>query len=692
MRRSVLLFLLYSVLASLVLSLSGCGGGDDPNEQDAKISTVTVGPASISLNKGDVFQPTAAAKNAAGTTIVTDFTFSLDPSCASSAASCMVSTSPAGLLCAGKWDANFIVCSPSTASGTATLTATAGGINGTAKIFVHEKVDFVQAFAGGTGCISSKDTQQFSAKAFSRDLAVCTALGATVPCELPAASLGPFTWVSNDSAIVSVDNTAEKSGLATATLPGRTSVFASLSTVNSPSFAFDTCPVKSIQVTLKDSTNTSFTSDKAATTNLVAVVKDSKDKTLDAPPLVWNSTESFAVSVTGQSNLANAIATAANPGASLIEASCSPPNCNRNLTPVYGNPILGKVNGTAAGTVYVAGKESTQLVPIEVGTNTAGTAVTLPRLPNSIAVTRQGTRLALGSTAGGTMLVETTANTVSSLSTTATVLGFTPDSLVLVLMDTGAKIVYFYEISSAKFNGGYVIDPILTNFDATVDGTNVWAVNGTNKLYRLGSTSATIVNLAAPADDLAFLASGPLAYLAGGAGAGISVRATCTTEELETQVASGPKLVAAIPNGSGAVIADSTSLVVLHNANVNGGCPATVAQSRTAVPLGLPAGYTVKQVLVTPDSSKAIVSTDKGLVIVNLSTFAKTNVALGGSATGTFTGGVTLDSKLFYVGGDDGTVHRIDLSNNTDAQQIAVGLKKADNSATVPDLVVVRNK
>ena len=210
-------------------------------------------------------------------------------------------------------------------------------------------------------------------------------------------------------------------------------------------------------------------------------------------------------------------------------------------------------------------------------------------------------------------------------------------------------------------------------------------------ISRYFSTGFGIENVTTSALDIAVGGGGSLVYLAGGTSAGIDVRAVCDASEVDTEAATtNPKLVTAIPNGTGAVAVDDTSLVVLHDANISSACPPVVTESRTAVALPLAAGFIARQVLVTPDSLKALVSTDKGLVVVRLDTLVATKV----TTAGTFTGGVTLDSKAAYFGADDGSVHHIDLTPTTpsDGAPIAVNLKKADNSAALPNLVVVRNK
>src|SRR6266498_2574707 len=109
MRRSVPRLLLISVLIMIVtLGLSSCGGGGGSS---STITKVTISPANVSLNRGDVRAVTATATDKNDATVGGDVTWTSDNSN-------LLSVSTAGLLCAGKWDANFIVCTPATSDGT----------------------------------------------------------------------------------------------------------------------------------------------------------------------------------------------------------------------------------------------------------------------------------------------------------------------------------------------------------------------------------------------------------------------------------------------------------------------------------------------------------------------------------------------------------------------------------------------
>ena len=135
MRRSQTRFAFVAFLLScVVLSLPSCGGSNA-----GKVVSITLSPSPVSVAYGQSnITLTAAAVNAENGTVSTTFTFS-----SSNAAA--ISISPAGLICGGSWDANFVTCSPpvNRTPQSATITVTAQNVTQTVQAYVHEKVDSV---------------------------------------------------------------------------------------------------------------------------------------------------------------------------------------------------------------------------------------------------------------------------------------------------------------------------------------------------------------------------------------------------------------------------------------------------------------------------------------------------------------------------------------------------------------------
>src|SRR5262249_10784180 len=210
--------------------LGGCGGGSSNN----KIVAVTVTPSSLTLVSGEVTQLIVSATNSAGTAVTANATFS-------SSNTNLVTVSPpsgtsvGGSVCAGIWDANFVVCKGTDGSGnplvgTATITVTAGGVTRSVTVTVHLPISAI-VIDPMTGCTSIAQTQQFTPHACS---AVATPHDPGPPCG-PAAKeitslVGTFTWQMTDVSVGTIDG----NGLVTSVAPGASGVIARIGNVSSP--------------------------------------------------------------------------------------------------------------------------------------------------------------------------------------------------------------------------------------------------------------------------------------------------------------------------------------------------------------------------------------------------------------------------------------------------------------------------
>jgi len=219
-------------------------------------------------------------------------------------------------------------------------------------------------------------------------------------------------------------------------------------------------------------------------------------------------------------------------------------------------------------------------------------------------------------------------------------------------------------------------------------GFNEW-VTGTTFGFGLANAFSGTTTLANTANALDIIAQGGLTYITSASGHQIYVYSTCNQTQSQVLSAISPTLIKAIPNGTGAVAVDSPNIDVISTASMLSlGCPITTQSTINTYPLN-PDPFTAQQLLMSPDSSRAwIVSNLPTVLSFSLSTLTPTAINLAGGATA-FNGGVTLDSQHVYVGGSDGTVHRIDSSTLSDIAQIAVGLKNTSGGATTPNLVCV---
>ncbi len=171
----------------------------------------------------------------------------------------------------------------------------------------------------------------------------------------------------------------------------------------------------------------------------------------------------------------------------------------------------------------------------------------------------------------------------------------------------------------------------------------------------------------------------------------IDVRTTCNQSAWQTLSAAAPTLVAHLPNGNGAVAADSPGIDVVTTGTIPSGCPPKPQSTVTTYNLGL-GSFTANQMFVSPDSSRAFILSNLPQVIgLNLTSLTPFSISLTNGAV-PLSGGIMIDGTFVYVGGSDGNVHAINVSNGTDSAQIAPGLKDPGGNAVNPDLVLVLPK
>ncbi len=485
------------------------------------------------------------------------------------------------------------------------------------------------------------------------------------------------------------------SGVMTAQAPGSTSVFASVSGVNSVGTAYTTCPVTYILVHDASSQNTTFTLNPAGTQSLTADVYDSTG-TYIQPVLTWGSSSTATATVaTGTSGNNPATVTAVAGGTAYITASCSYPTCNVNLPSQYAlNLDTVNVTATPSTTVYAAGSNSKLLVPISTATNTAGTAITLPNYPNSIVADPAGKGIYLGS-ATGLMSVAAGATAGTTYGVNGTILAISPDGNYLLISDDVNNNLQYFSTSSGKvvfqqggltaLSSAYTPDSHFNEWiNATVLQTQVGALGAG---LQTGNPATTPLSYTPVSLDI--LAQGGLTFVSSTAAREINVYSTCNQSPNQVLTANSPTLIKAIPNGTGAVAADSPAIDVISTPMpLNANCPVITQSSINSYDLGA-GSYTAQQLLMSPDSSRAwIVSNLPDILVFYIPGLTPTNVPLAGGATA-FNGGLTIDGAHLWVGTSDNTVHRIDTSSLSDAAQVAVNLTDANGNVTAPNLVCV---
>jgi len=657
--------------------LVSCSGTSTPANP---VTSVVMIPTSVSMNVGQVAKITGVTKNYAGNTIVADVSYSSsNPS--------QITISPSGYICAGVWDANFINCNAlpgQTGVGQATITATSGSIKATAPVFAHLQVDQISVNPP-TGCASVGTTPAYQATVYNTTAPGCSP---AIPCDITP-TVGSISFYSTDYLVMSNNTTT---GVLTALQPGSTSIYASVAGLNSVPQPALVCPVVSIQVHDAASSNTTFNLAATNTQALVADVIDSNGVAI-MPAITWSSVPAGVASVTvGTSTSTNSATVTANTaGTAIITATCSTPDCNRNLSPQYSqNLATVNVSGTTTTTVYAASTSSLTLMPIASSTNTVGTAINLPYLPNSIFSNSAGTKLYLGSATGIMTVDVLTAGVTVSTAAVGQILAASPSGQYLLVSDSVSGYLYLFDTSRTASILTQSVTATAAAF--TPDSKSVSFLAPNQQLYYdTAYPTSGVVTLPYAPNAIDVSSQGGLTYITSSALGGIDVRATCNQSDWQTLAATAPTLVAHLPNGTGAVAADSPALDVVTTATIPTGCPPTPQSTVNAYNLGY-GPFTANQMFISPDSSRAWVLSNLNAVIgLNLSTLTPFSVSLANGAQ-PLSGGIMIDGSMVYVGGTDNNVHAINVSNGTDSAQIGPGLKDANGNVVAPNLVLVLPK
>jgi hypothetical protein len=492
------LMLLTSTL-SLCL-LGGCGGHKPPGPSPFP-AKITLSPAtSASVQAGGIISFSASAQNASNSAISASFTYQ-------SSNTAILNLASNGVACAGKWDAQFVTCTPG-ASGVAQVTASAlGATSAPTLIFVHPPIDNIQIsqvapvnspppacpgqqivpaacavpFTANNSCLSSNQQMRLQATAFSKGVDI-------------TGVVGPFTWSPSSSTVFKVtpvtsssDNVPTNQAVVAPGAPGLTPIFATAAGVSSLPYYAETCPVRCIALELgssgsQNSGQTSF----ATTTNgtsqpVTATAVDIQGCVAPRAPLTWSSSQPASISAPTGCAAGTCSLSASQPGSGSVTASCTPPTCNIGFPlniagfvqplPVYPvTPISGVVNGTVPSTSVLATSKdcstdfscTVALYDISTSNNLAGNPIAFPEPPNSLLFDLAGDKAYAGS-AFGAMLI-TVANLGSSSaspfstfnSARGKVLAVSENGNLAVLSDTQSTPNQVYVVTAASSSSAAV--------------------------------------------------------------------------------------------------------------------------------------------------------------------------------------------------------------------------------------------
>jgi trimeric autotransporter adhesin len=673
-------------LVVLVAGISACGGDGNEN-QIGPPATVTVSPTTLSLNKGQTSAVFITVRDASDNiNLSAPVTVqSSNTAVATVRAVTQSNGTIAGAVCAGTWNAAGTICEPGTVIGTANITATAGTITSSPVVVTtHERIARIDISPAAPACVSQGGTQQFTATVLDANNVDITATAGTV------------SWTSLDTTVATISTT----GLVTARRPGSSLVAAAAGSVNSVTVPFITCPPASILIASQNvtPTETSFTLAAAGTKQLAATVVDTLGATIADAGLTFTSSNPGVANVS-----ATGLVTAVAAGTARISAACVPSGCNSGVNqPLYSNLVTVTVSGTLSPRVYVTGTHSTTVVPIDPATNTAGTAINIPQIAvngtnvrpvlNSALFSRDGSRLYFGSDVA-LLIFDTTTNQFTGAvpGTPGRVLAVSSTGRLAISDPSGTVVWTVDPVTGTALSTITVAAPTAADF--TPDGSRLFITGASGVTVATGTTGNRTIAFPLAATDIAVLAQGTTAYVAGGSPAALDVMATCNNSVLTpvAGVAATTTRVESAADGTRIYAIDNAAIYEVAVTVTSVTCPPSVSNTATAVNFG--AGtFTPRQLIVSQAGDAAFVLSNLASVLVyDATTDTPTTIALAGGGTSALSGGVLPDGSQVYVGvAGSNDVHRIDVVTGTDAQQIAVNLVKPDNTVQAPDIVVVK--
>ncbi len=581
-------------------------------------------------------------------------------------------------------------------------------------------------------CVSQNQTAQLVARAYSNG---DTSAIHNITCQVGHITFNP----QSSSSVVSID----ANGIATANLPGSTTVLAAVSSSGSGSTAgfFSTCPPKSISLTVAGSAtplgpvSVALNNSQALTTTVI----DTAGNTIAGLPLEFVSTSPQTLSAGSNTVTPNFAGTA------TVTAICQPGSCNPspfsqigylgNGKPVTSNGITVSTSGSSSNQVIVASTNSFFFYSVDFTTGSTGASFKLPYVPNSMVITQDGSTLYLGST---NVLMSVSALTGSATAIAAVpgvVLAVSPDGSTLVIADATRGTTSLYS-NSGSLQSTYA--GVGTRAQFTPDSQTVYIAAGNLMLVHSSFSGWTSTPVAPNYQDVAIAVPAYGAYFAGGTET--DGRSYCPTSTGTAPSSPPPAVVNtffpqadtdASPTQRVAATADGAHLLGLGvgTAAPNAGpnlydlaltpassatdprlacttatAPVTFTHTTSVKPLSLPANSTLNGIVPASNSVLAFINysvpatvTAAGSLPFYLpATKALGSITLSGGATAPVAGAFSSDNKTFYTTtSGDNALHIIAVSGTTatDSSTIQVNLPSATGTGTVtPNLIAQRVK
>jgi len=444
------------VVIGLAGLLAGCGSSTTSSTKPPAntVYSVNVTPDRLTLDTGDYTSISAVVDES--TLNSTPKAITPQPTLQFNASSSLVSISPAGSVCAGKWDTRYEICTPGidVPVNPITLTAydAAHDVYGTTQLWVHRRAASITLTApsypthSAHDCVSQNSSVTYIATAFDSS-------GTAIPNCSNSSTAGcvnnlDYTWSTADSTVAS----AGIYGGVVAVGPGVTGVYAKLNGTVSLPQNFATCPPAGIVMTSSaynkgvpvapfstadlDTLAIGSTEYLNTTYGFVVDINNVATPTafvdINGSPMYFNTLPLTFLSsslLTGSFVTLDSFTsrfTANTSGRTILSVSCTPPACNPSISdfvsptgtlvtaksmgygyPIYSNVIGATVVGSTGSTVLLTGTtysdgvtSAHQLLTYDSESLALTHTIEVANLPNSLVVAPNGTTAYIGSDEG----------------------------------------------------------------------------------------------------------------------------------------------------------------------------------------------------------------------------------------------------------------------------------------------------
>lgn len=528
-------------------------------------------------------------------------------------------------------------------------------------------------------CVSQGQTAQLAARVY----AGTGSSQINISCEV-----GSLTYTAQSAGIVTID----QNGLATAQQPGSTNITSNLSNAGASAGYFATCPPVSIALGIPQSNGTTTLTGIAPQNNaqpLSAVVTDIHGVQLTGVTLEYVTTTPQTIAASTSGTITPTL-----PGTTTVTAQCIPSSCNTapfnsigylgNGQPITSNDVTLITPGTNSTQLFIASTQSQYIIPIDFTTPSLGAPVRLPYVPNSIALSDDGSTIYLGNAYEMmTFSAVTNGLTGEYPGVPGTVLAVSPDNSTVVVSDASRNLIY---LATSTGSITTEIGGTATHAEFSPDSGTVYITDtaGSQLLVHSTFTGWHTIPLTVAPTDVAITVPAVGAYFAGASTTAVSYCANVTstsgttaTSNFYPQVDSIGNItdrVAATSDGQhilGATVSSTPTLVDIKFPNPlppTQACPVPVPANYfgnvrtgpTSIPLAGVTATAITGIPSTSDSAFAFVTyTGTGKLPQYIpATGAISYITLQGAATAPVAGVVSTDNNTFYVGtAGDNLVH-----------------------------------